>query len=308
VAASPPARAPVVVGVGHASLDHVFELERLPAAAVKVPAQAYRMQVGGMTANAAVAAARLGARVRLAAPLGDDGWADVFRLHFLKQGVDAHGLVVVPGAQSSVAAVLVDSDGQRLIVGHRGDATWRAPALAEGVLDGADVLLTDPRCPGWCRTALGWARARGVTSVLDADTAPPDDLRAAVALADWAVFSEPGLAAFSGPGVAQDEALGQAIAGGARHAVVTLGERGLLWKPARGALHRVPAFEVPHVVDTTAAGDVFHGALGCALGRGMPSEQALRFASAAAALKCTRGGGALAAPMLEDVERALAAR
>jgi sulfofructose kinase len=297
-----------VVGVGHASVDHVFEVERLPAAAVKVPAQAYRMQVGGMTANAVVAAARLSARARLVSPLGDDGWTDMFRQHFVNQGVDAHGLVVVPGAQSSVAAVLVDAAGQRLIVGHRGDATWRAPALAEAVLDGADVLLTDPRCPGWCRTALGWARARGVTSVLDADTAPAVDLRATVALADWAVFSEPGLEAFAGPGVTPGEALAQAITSGARHAVVTLGERGLWWQPARGALQRLPAFEVPQVVDTTAAGDVFHAALGCALGRGMPSEQALRFASAAAALKCTRAGGALAAPTLDEVERFLATR
>jgi sulfofructose kinase len=294
-----------VVGIGHASIDHVFEVEAIPATPVKVPARAYRVQVGGMTANAAVAAARLGAQVRIVAPIGDDGWADAFRAHFQGLGVDAQGLVVVPGAQSSVAAVVVDATGQRLIVGRRGDAVQHAPALPEGALDGADVLLTDPRCPAWCRSALAQARARGITSVLDADVAPPEDLRAAVPLAQWAVFSEPGLQAFAGDGQTPEEGLRAALASGARHAVVTLGERGLLWLPPDGTLQHLPATEVPQVVDTTAAGDVFHAALGCALWRGQSPAQALRFAAVAAALKCTRPGGVLAAPTLEEVEARL---
>jgi sulfofructose kinase len=141
--------------------------------------------------------------------------------------------------------------------------------------------------------------------VLDADVAPPEDLRAAVPLAQWAVFSEPGLQAFAGTGSTLDEGLKAAIDAGARHAVVTLGERGLLWLPGRGALQRMRAFAVPQVVDTTAAGDVFHAALGCALGRGLPSAEALRFAAVAAALKCERPGGALAAPTLEEVQARL---
>lgn len=302
---SPAASTPCVVGVGHASIDHVFEVRALPDAALKVSAQAYRTQVGGMTANAVVAASRLGARTRIVAPVGDDGWADTFRAHFAREGVDAQGLVVVAGAQSSVAAVLVDAAGQRLIVGHRGDAVLLAPALAGDALAGADVLLTDPRCPAWCRSALEQARARGVTSVLDADVAPPEDLRALVCLADWAVFSEPGLQAFAGDGVAPEAGLQAALAAGARQAVVTLGERGLLWLSPGGALQHLAAFPVAPVVDTTSAGDVFHAALGCALGRGLAPQEALRFAAVAAALKCTRHGGALAAPTLEQVLHAM---
>lgn len=303
---SPPrAVGPCLVGVGHASIDHVFEVDALPDAPLKVPARAYRMQVGGMTANAAVAAARLGARVRIVAPIGDDGWEDDFRAHFEREGVDAQGLVVVSGAQSSVAAVVVDAQGQRLIIGHRGDAVLQAPALAGQALQGADVLLTDPRCPAWSRSALEQARARGITSVLDADVAPPEDLRALVARADWAVFSEPGLLAFAGAGTSLEAGLEAALGAGARQAVVTLGERGLLWLPGPGALQRMPAFEVAPVVDTTSAGDVFHAALGYALGSGQAPVQALQFAAAAAALKCTRAGGALAAPTLQQVQAAL---
>jgi sulfofructose kinase len=67
----------------------------------------------------------------------------------------------------------------------------------------------------------------------------------------------------------------------------------------------MPAFEVAPVVDTTSAGDVFHAALGYALGSGQAPVQALQFAAAAAALKCTRAGGALAAPTLQQVQAAL---
>lgn len=283
----------------------MFEVQALPAAPLKVPAHAYRVQVGGMTANAVVAAARLGARARILAPVGDDGSLGAFRAHFEREGVDASGLLVVPGAQSSVAAVVVDATGQRLIIGHRGDALSRVPELPAAALDGADVLLTDPRCPAWCVRALEVARARGVLSVLDADVAPAQDLRQAVSLAAWAVFSEPGLQAFSGPGCTHEDALRAALAAGARHAVVTLGERGLLWLEGPGVPQAVPAFAVPQVVDTTSAGDVFHAALGCALARGQGALASLRFAAAAAALKCTRGGGVLAAPTLEQVQAAL---
>ena len=305
MAGTPQAR---IVGVGHASIDHVFEVEALPGDARKVPAREYRRLVGGMTANAVVACARLGARAALASPVGDDGLAEFLRVRLQAEGVDASGLCVVPGAHSSVSTVIVDATGQRLIVGRRGDAVTQPPALDESVLDGADLLLTDPRCLPWCEAALRGAQRRALPSVLDADVAPPQDLRRVVGLARWAVFSEPGLEAFGEPGQAAGEALLAATAAGAAHAVVTMGERGLLWQPAGGPAQHLPAFAVPKVVDTTAAGDVFHGALGVALAGGREPLQALRFAAAAAALKCTRAGGVLGAPTLPEVEALLAER
>lgn len=305
MAGTPQAR---IVGVGHASIDHVFEVDALPGSARKVPARDYRRVVGGMTANAIVASARLGAHTALASPVGDDGLAEFLRVRLQAEGVDASGLCVVSGAHSSVSAVIVDAAGQRLIVGRRGDAVTHPPPLDERVLDGADLLLTDPRCLPWCEAALRAARRRGLPSVLDADVAPPDDLRAVVGLASWAVFSEPGLEAFAQPGQAAADALLGAIAAGAQHAVVTLGERGLLWQPAGEALCRLQAVPVPKVVDTTAAGDVFHGALGVALASGRSPRQALHFAAAAAALKCTRSGGVLGAPTRPEVEALLAAQ
>ena len=143
-----------ILGVGHSALDHQFSIQAFPAHPTKTPAQAYRSGVGGMTANACVAAARLGARVRVASPVGDAAAASFFEAHFRREGVDPGGLVRVAGAHSSVSAVIVDAQGQRLIVNHRGDALRLAPPLCLAQVDDADVLLTDPRCPDWAQAAL----------------------------------------------------------------------------------------------------------------------------------------------------------
>jgi sulfofructose kinase len=184
-------------------------------------------------------------------------------------------------------------------------------------LDGADVLLVDPRCMAWAEAALREAGRRALTVVLDADSAPRGDLEALVRLvgpAGWAVFSEPGLAAYrgdacDGDGAAEPEpALAAALAAGAGVAVLTRGDRGLVWQRAGQPVQRLPAFDLGPAVDTTAAGDVFHGALAVALADGQGDVAALRFAAAAAALKCQRADGVLGAPRRAEVDALLAAR
>lgn len=293
-----------VVGVGHVSLDHAFSVSQPPQLGQKTPAQRYRALVGGMTANAVLAVARLGAQACIVSPVGDDAAADGFAAHFAREGIDARRLQRVPGACSSVSAVVVDGRGERTIVNHRGDALTRCGAFDATSLDGADALLADPRCVAWAEAALQAARQRGVVSIFDGDTAPPQDLQRLVGGADWAVFSTPGLDAYCAGTV--DDALGQALAAGARVAVVTLGAAGLRWRAAEGfAAQALPAFPIEPVVDTTAAGDVFHGALAVALAEGQAAAAALRFASAAAALKCQRSGGALGAPSRTEVQQLL---
>jgi sulfofructose kinase len=296
-------RAVRVCGVGHVALDMVFEVERIPQEPVKVPARALRRVVGGMTANACVAAARLGAAVRFGSPVGDDDVLATFRAHFEREGVDAAGLRPVPGASSSVSAVLVDARGERLIVSHHGDALQRPPPPDLAWLEQTDAVLVDPRCPAWAEAALDQARARGVVSVFDGDTAPREVLQRLVARAGWAVFSQPGMAVFAGGGTgsapeaaALDAGLDAALARGAEVAVVTLGERGLRWRRRGQPARALPALSAGTVVDTLGAGDTFHGALAVALAEGQGDEPALRFAAAAAAIKCTRHGGVLGAP------------
>jgi sulfofructose kinase len=280
-----------IVCVGHTSLDRVFRVPSWPAASAKIKALSYREAGGGMAANAAAAIARLGGTVELWGPAGDDRIADTMTAELRALGVDTGGLQRIAGCQSSHSAILVDDHGERLIVGMRGDALESSGEwLPIERLEFSSALLADVRWPAGAGRAMVAAREWGVPTILDADTAERETLRTLVALADYAVFSEPGLEAFAG--TADANALSEALATGAIVAVVTRGPNGIDWISSEGSpvAHHLPAYPIDTVVDTTGAGDVFHGALGLAIAEGQPLEQALRFATIAASLKCAREG------------------
>jgi len=289
--------------VGHAALDHVFAVDAFPSRPTKTPARSYRPGAGGMAFNAAIAAARLGAAVRMIGRVGCEPGVQMLRERLRAEGIEDRGLEAVPGAVTSVSAIVVDARGERQIFNHRGDAIARAHALDTRVLEGADVVLTDPRWVDGAAAALRWARARQVTAMLDVDVAPEADLHHLVPLAQWAVFSEPGLAAYA-PGLPVRAALARALDSGCDVAMVTRGEQPVWWRRRGGALQRQV---VPRVkaVDTTGAGDVFHAALALAVGEGRGEHDAVAFAATAAALKCLGGPGVLGAPARGKVECAL---
>jgi sulfofructose kinase len=289
-----------VACVGHAALDHVFEIEAFAPEPTKTLARAFQMRAGGMSLHAAIAAARLGASVRLLGRVGDDAAADFLRQRLRADGVEVCGLESVRGAQTSLATVIVDAHGARQIYIHRGDAITRAHALDTRPLEGADVVLADPRWPDGAAAALAWARAQGVPSLLDADVAPLAALDRLVPLARWVAFSEPGLALWA-RGRPRDEALAAACALGARLALVTLGADGARWCDAGASAMQVkpPAVKA---IDTTGAGDVFHAALAMALTEGESVRDAVSWACAAAAFKCERGAGAEGAPTRAELD------
>ena len=301
------AAGPRISTVGHAALDHCFDIEQFPQQPTKTPAQAYRMVSGGMAANAAIAAARLGARVGLFGAVGDDEAGQFLARRVRGYGVDCQGLQRVPGATSSISAVVIDAQGERQIFNSRGDALRKAQPLDVSHLQGSDVVMVDPRWMAGAVTALHWARAAGVLSMLDGDLSPQADLQSLSPLADWSVFSESGLAAFA-PGLPIDAALQRALDAGTQVAVVTLGPRGVRWQRRHeDVLHSMPSFAVK-AVDTNGAGDVFHAALALALAQGQSDRQAIRFAAAAAALKCQRTGGVVNGPDRAELEQFLAAQ
>jgi sulfofructose kinase len=288
--------------VGHVALDLAFGVEAFPDHPTKTPAHSFHQGVGGMSANASVALARLGAEVRFAGPVGDDATAEVFRSHFRREGVDACGLMAAKGQSSSVSTIVIDARGERMIFNHRGSALTSPPEFNPNWLDKVQVLLTDPRCVSWAEAALLEAGRRGITRLLDGDVAPVQDLARLLPLADWVAFSEPGLSIQrSGPPEQALEALWPSVGDGPQVLVVTLGERGLFWQRRGQSVQHLPAFKVPDVCDTLGAGDTFHGALGLALTQRWDDLTALRFAAAAAALKCQRPHGILGSPRLHEV-------
>jgi sulfofructose kinase len=288
--------------VGHASVDHHFEIDQFASRPTKTPASSYHMLPGGMAANAAMAMAKLGVPVTLLGRVGDDAAGAFVRSAVQACGVQAQ-LETVQGGHTSVSSVVVDARGERQIFNHRGDALAKAHPLDLGQLQGARAVLADPR---WCEGALAalqWAKAHGVLGVLDADVAPQAILQKLVPAARWAVFSEPGLACYAPDAASQADALARALEAGAQVAMVTLGERGVAWTRGQG-VHTLPAFKVT-ALDTTGAGDVFHAALTWALSSMDDETRAIRFACAAAALKCTQRHGVMGTPCMAEVENYL---
>ena len=131
--------------VGHVALDMMFGVQAFPALPTKTPAHQHHQGVGGMSANAAVALARLGANVAFCGPVGDDAAADVFARHFQREGVDASRMQRLGGHSSSVSAIIIDSHGERMIFNHRGSALTAQAAFDPAWLSGCQALWVDPR-------------------------------------------------------------------------------------------------------------------------------------------------------------------
>jgi sulfofructose kinase len=293
-----------LVCLGHSSVDTIYRVAAIPAMPTKVLASGYVEAGGGMASNASVAAARLGAEVEYWGRVGDDasgaqiiGWLEA-------EHVQTRRVRRIPGARSPRTAVLVDDHGERLI------CTYNDPALDDDAswlpitsLEDCDAVLTDVRWRAGARRVLDAARNAHVPTILDADIAAVDSLHDLCAHCDYAIFSESGLRAASGTsdageGLRRMQHNAQGVVG------VTLGAEGFLWLDA-GSERRLAAPRVS-VVDTLAAGDVFHAAFAIAIAERKSIVDAACFANAAAALKCTRPGGRNGAPTRDEVEALLA--
>lgn len=274
--------------VGVAVADFVLRMDTFPDGPGKYRTTEAAVVGGGCAANAAVAAARLGGEVMLCARLGDDLVGDMILADLAREGVDCALADRAPGGRSSFSSVIVDKDGERQIVNFRGaglaqTADWleRAPR--------PDAVLADSRWTEAAATALELARKWSVPGVLDAE-APLDP--ALIDLASHTAFSRPGLASVAEG--APKEALARLARTPQGWLAVTDGGDGTYCTAPEGIAH-VPAPRVD-AVDTLGAGDVWHGAFALRLGEGADEREAVRFANAAAALKCTGFGGRAAAP------------
>lgn len=297
-----------IVCVGHCALDRVFGMDSWPTGSAKIVADRFEESGGGMAANASVAAARLGARVSFWGPTGADATARRIREQLEEEGVDTGNLRSFEGMTTSTSAVLVDAGGERLVVGYRGTALQASADWLESVsLTDAGALLADVRWVAGARVALRAARAAGIPAILDGEIAPREILRSLAAEAGHIVFSERGLASMSGEPM--DDALRGVVSRGAEVAAVTLGEHGVRWMEASepSRVFEQKGFPI-RAVDTLAAGDVFHGAYAVAVAERRSVADAMRFACAAAAIKCTRTGGRNGAPSREEVEVFLRSR
>ena len=220
-----------------------------------------------------------------------------------REGVDCAGCQRIAGLATALSAIFIDARGDRMIVTYRDDrlATARSPPIPAHRGRRRRGARRQPVSRLRAADLRGGAR-RGITVVLDADgpTEMSEDL---FRIATHVVFSGECLRATTGV-----DDLGAALQRIAEHTqaflAVTDGPKDVLWLDGQ-TLRRSPVFPI-EAVDTLAAGDVFHGAFTLALAEGRDVVAAMRFAAAAAGLKCTRLGGSAAAPRRAEVEALLA--
>jgi sulfofructose kinase len=286
-----------VLCVGALSLDTIFRFDGLPVAPGKyIPHDALEVAQGMATAQAATIV-RLGGSARLWASCGDDATGDRIVAQLDEANIDLSALRRVPGARSGFSSILMDNRGERIVAPHYDPAIRTRP---DGLprMDGVVAVSVDVRWPDAAEMALHAARDRNIPAIVDLEQAPADILDRLLPLATHIVASEQGAHQITG---LSPEAAASALAGRfGCFAAVTAGEHGVYWPGGH-----VPAFPVT-TVDTLAAGDVFHGAFALRLSEGASEPEALRFAAAAAAIKCTRFGGRLGAPDRAEVEALLA--
>jgi sulfofructose kinase len=291
-----------VLCIGHAVQDFVFSVDAMPAEPDKFRASGFETVGGGPAATAAVAISRLGGTAQLAARVGDDVVAGLIVTELENYGVDCAMVRRMTGRRSSVSAVVVDSEGERLIVNYLDSTMDSGPDwLPEHLPENITAVLTDSRWPEGALLGLKLARQRNLPGILDADLPVLPDV-SLVEAATHVAFSAGGLAKFSGIEDAED-ALRSVDSQTEAWCCVTLGSQGTL-AIEDGQLTHVPAFDVT-VRDTLGAGDVWHGAFALALAEEQPIDEAMRFASAAAALKVQNGGGRAGCATRKDVDKLL---
>ena len=296
---------PRVLCIGMPVRDLTFRVSGVPGRGSKENATHFDEICGGNALNAAIGIVRLGGRASVCGPMGDIGETSS-RFIFEKlahEGIETNHLVHMPGLVTPISAVMVDPSGERTIVTFRDPELWKVDLPAtETLLDDCAAILTESRCAEFCTDLCAEAQRRGIPVVVDVDRAM--SLREGLLnVSSHLVFSSEPLQETAG--VTDDaQALKKIAKLTPSFLAGTRGARGTIWLDENGAIQETPAFPV-HTVDTLGAGDVFHGAFALAITEGQELRQALRFASAAAALKCTRFGGAFAAPQRIEVEALL---
>lgn len=287
-----------VACVGLAVIDLVMWIERVPSRPGKHFARRAESIGGGPAASAAVTIARLGGTARFSGRLGDDERGRRILAGLRDEGVDVDGVVIVEGATSPVSSVMITPDGDRTIVNHTDPRLYTSPPDPE-MVGPCDAVLADVRWPAGALTAMAAAQRYLIPGILDLDRTEDAPLGEATARASHVIAAEPALAEFVG---APDPAtaLRRLRARTDAWLAVTTGGGGVSWLDGNSMRTLRPP--VVEVVDTLGAGDVFHGAFALALAEGQDEEAALGFATAAAALKCTRPGGRAGIPSRAEVD------
>ena len=299
-----------IVVLGSLNVDFVVRTDERPGPGETVTGKEFNIYPGGKGANQAVAASRAGGKVAMAGRIGDDVFSGILTKSLLDAGVRGDLVRVVPGVPTGSAVITIDGKGENSIVvvpGANATVSSEDVDALVPVLRNARVLMLQLEIP-MEQVLCAAARARELGAAVMLDPAPPaklpEDLLRCV---DIITPNEHEAEFLTGREISDIKAARLAasdlVAMGPRCAVVKLGSRGVVFA-TDNAVDHIPGHAV-NVVDSTAAGDAFSGALAVAIAEGKSIGEACRFANAAAALSVTKPGAQTSMPWREEIDRFL---
>jgi ribokinase len=288
-----------VIGLGQACIDYLGRISSFPEEDGKVELMDLHMQCGGPASTALVTLSRLGIRTSFLGSISDDAFGLEIVKRLKEEEVDHTFLKTTPGYTSQFAFIAINKDdGKRTVFWTRGSV----PHLKSTDVDlssfpGARILHTDGLMVEASIEAARQAKEMGFTVVMDAGTLR-EGYRELVSMVDVLIASERFGSALVGTDKPVDKALEALSQWGPKEVVITLGPKGSIgWSGGERASQK--AFPID-AVDTTGAGDVYHGAYIYGLLRGWNMAECMRFASAVSALKCMEIGARKGIPTLEE--------
>lgn len=291
------------LGFGICAIDYLCVVTRYPNLDEKTEAIQFSIQGGGPVATALVTLARLGCKTTFIGRIGHDENGNFLLNEFAKEGVETTGIIVDKSMPTNQAFIWIDQQtGKKSIVLN--NQHYR-PVIPEEItcehIGRAKYLLIDGRDTVATFKLIRWAKEKGAQIVLDAGS-PRYRMDELLNLVDYPVVSK----SFSHKYLKLSDfkkAVEQLLKCGAKAAVITCGNNGCYGGDETGIYYQ-PAFPV-EVIDTTGAGDVFHGAFIVGLLNHWHLTKVLKFASATAAIKCTKIGGRSGIPNFETVDKFL---
>ena len=296
-----------ILVVGSSNTDMVIKAAHLPRPGETILGGTFFMNPGGKGANQAVAIARLGGPVTFICKTGSDIFGHQSQQLFEEEGINTSSVFSDSGNPSGVALITVDEKAENCIVVASGANANLLPSdleKAEEAIERADLVLMQLEVPmeTVCFVAdIAWQKGKKVIlNPAPAHPLPADLLRHLYLITPNETEAE----MITGVKITDESSAGEAaraLSGmGVQHVIITLGSKGALIY-SNGKAEMVPALKV-EAVDTTAAGDVFNGALTVALSEGRSLKEAARFACKASAISVTRVGAQSSAPYRNEVD------
>jgi len=296
-----------VVGLGVSTLDLLMVVDELPGSELVQRAHDSLLQGGGPIATALVALSRLGCSTAMIDKLGDDWRGKLIREEFERERVATDYLILAAGQTTSIASVLVRKlDGARTIIYAPGDAGEVVPSdIAEDLISSAKILHLNGRHPDACLSSARIAKKHGVLVSFDGGAHRfTDQLRPLIGLTDLCIVARQFAFAFSGSADIQTSAA-KLLQSGPSIVVITAGTEGSWIFDQGGDCFHQPAYQLSESVDTTGAGDAYHGAFLYGLIQDYSLRKCGQFASAVASLNTRKLGGRTGLPSLEEAMKFL---